>query len=142
MAANIKGFIRKWNNRTLEDDGARVSKEFHSFQVGFMNTMRKIADSLGGELVNHSYGHYDMSGFIKRGDRYVYFHYDNCCGRGGRTHIVLKEKSIYDYGALCPMYCRTAANEKDYRGGNNNWTSLESCEELFDKLLNTEHHGW
>jgi hypothetical protein len=101
--------------------------------------MRKIAKSLGGELVNQSYGHYDMSGFIKRGDRYVYFNYSNC---GNRTHVELKARSIYDYGALCPMYCRTAANEKDYRGGHNEWTSVETCEELFDTLLNREHKRW
>ena len=139
MAADIKAFIRKWNGRTLEDDGCYVSKEFHSFQVAFFNAMRKIAKSLGGELVNQSYGHYDMSGFIKRGDKYVYFNYSNC---SNRTHVELKEKSMYSYGALCPMYCRTAANEKDYRGGSNNWTSMETCEELFDKLLNMEHKRW
>ena len=48
---DVKAFIRKWNGRTLEDDGFRVSKEFHSFQVAFFNAMRKIAKSLGGEVV-------------------------------------------------------------------------------------------
>ena len=139
MTADIKAFIRKWNGRTLQDDGCYVSKEYHSFQVAFFNAMRKIAKSLGGELVNQSYGHYDMSGFIKRGDRYVYFSYGNCCNR---THVELKARSIYDYGALCPMYCRTAANEKDYRGGSNEWTSVETCEERFDTLLNREHKRW
>ena len=54
---DVKAFIRKWNGRTLEDDGFCVSKEFHSFQVAFFNAMRKIAKSLGGEVVNPSYGH-------------------------------------------------------------------------------------
>lgn len=140
--ADVKAFIRKWNGRTLQDDGAYVSKEFHSFQVAFMNAMRKIANSLGGELVNHSYGHYDMSGFIKRGDKYVYFNYSNSLGHGGRNHVSLKETSLYSMGCCSPMYFRTAANEKDYRGGSNNFHAFENCEELIDKLLNQEHIKW
>ena len=135
---DLKPFIRKWNERTLQDDGSRVSKEFHSFQVSFFNIMRKIARNLGGELVNNSYGHYDMSGFIKRGDRYVYFSYSNGIGKGGRNHVVLKN----NYNWIAPMLCRTAANEKDYRGGTNNDCYFENCEELIEKLLNTEHHAW
>ena len=129
--ADVKTFIRKWNGRTLEDDGFRVSKEFHSFQVAFFNAMRKIAASLGGEVVNPNYGHYDMSGFIKRGDRYVYFNYDNGCGRGGRSHVALRN----DGNWLQPMYCRTAKNERDYRGGYNNNCYFEDCEEVIERLL-------
>lgn len=129
--ADIKSFIRKWNGRTLDDAGSHVSKEFHSFQVAFMNAMRKIAESLGGEVINPSYGHYDMSGFIKRGDRYVYFSYDNGCGVGGRTHVVLKGDG--------PLLLRTAAHGRDYRGGTNNYEPFETCEEVISKLLNTEH---
>lgn len=138
--ADVKAFIKKWNGKTLQDDGCHVSKEFHSFQVAFFNAMRKIAASLGGELVNHSYGHYDMSGFIKRGNKYVYFNYSSSlCG--GRTHVSLRGTSLYTC-ASTPMYFRTAENENDYRGGSNNFSSFEECEELIDKLLNQEHKSW
>ena len=139
MAADVKAFIRKWHGRTLDDDGCHVSKEFHSFQVAFFNAMRKIAKSLGGEVVNPSYGHYDMSGFVKRGDRYVYFSYSNCCGCGGRTHVTLKETSVYSNEDCCNLLIRTAANEEDYSGGTNNYSSFETCEEMINKLLNMEH---
>ena len=129
--ADVKAFIRKWNGRTLEDDGCYVSKEFHSFQVAFFNAIRKIAKSLGGEVVNPSYGHYDMSGFIKRGDKYIYFSYSNGCGRGGRTHVVLKDDCYW----LQPMFCRTAKNERDYTGGYNNNCNFEDCEEVIERLL-------
>lgn len=133
--ADVKAFIKKWNGRTLQDDGSRVSKEYHSFQVAFFNAMRKIAASLGGELVNHSYGHYDMSGFIKRGDKCVYFAYSNSLGRGGRSCVNLKN----DGNWISSMYCRTAANEKDYHGGRNNDCYFENCEDVIERLLNTEH---
>ena len=128
---DVKAFIRKWNGRTLEDDGCYLSKEFHSFQVAFFNAMRKIAKSLGGEVVNSSYGHYDMSGFIKCGDKYIYFSYSNGCGRGGRNHVVLKNNGDW----LPPMFCRTAKNEKDYSGGTNNNCYFEDCEEVIERLL-------
>ena len=132
---DVKSFIRKWNGRTLEDDGCYVSKEFHSFQVAFFNAMRKIARGIGAEVINPSYGHYDMSGFIKRGDKYVYFSYSHC---GNRTQVLLKESGLYN-GCSCPLLIRTAANEKDFRGGCNHYAAFEVCEEMIDKLLNTEH---
>ena len=138
MEANVTGFIRKWNGRTLQDDGSSVSKEFHSFQVAFINAMRKIATALGGEVVGQSYGHYDMSGFIRRGDKYVYFSYSNGCCRGGRTFVNLKEQ--WDScGCNSPLLIRTAADSKDFRGGCNHFASFEKCQGLIDKLLNTEH---
>ena len=134
---DVKAFIKKWHGRTLQDDGAWVSKEFKSFQTAFGNAMKKIADSLGGEVVNYSKGHYDMSGFIKRGDKFVYFSYDNSIGNGGRSHVNLK----FCDGWFCdgwhsPLLIRTAKHERDYTGGRNNYESFEHCEELIDKLLN------
>lgn len=137
--ADLKSFIRKWHGRTLEDDGSRVSKEYHSFQVSFFNAMRKIAKELGGEVVNANYGHYDMSGFIKRGNKCVYFNYSNACGRGGRNCVNLRNDGT-DW--IQPMYCRTAENERDFRGGSNNHCYLEDCESVIERLLNTEHHAW
>ena len=132
---DVKSFIKKWHGRTLEDWGSVVSPEYHSFQVSFFNAMRKIAKGIGAEVINPSYGHYDMSGFIKRGDKYVYFNYSHC---GNRTQVLLK--GAY-YGVSCPLLIRTAANEKDYRGGSNNYVAFEVCENMIEKLLNTEHHG-
>ena len=130
--ADIKAFIRKWNGRTLQDDGCVVSKEFHSFQVAFMNAMRKIASSLGGELVNHSYGHYDMSGFIKRGDNYVYFSYSSL----DRTYVQLKNTNLSLNGWYAPLLIRKAKDAKDYRGETNNYAAFDRCEILIDRLLN------
>ena len=131
--ADVKAFISKWHGRTLQDDGSVVSKEFKSFQTAFGNAMKKIAASLNAELVNYSKGHYDMSGFIKRGDKYVYFDYSSSfCG--GRTQVLLKNNRYGEF--YSPLLIRTAKNEKDYTGGYNNFESFESCETLIDKLLN------
>lgn len=137
MEANVTSFIRKWSGRTLQDDGCVVSKEYHSFQIAFINAMRKIAKSFGGEVVNPSYGHYDVSGFIKKGDKYVYFSYDNTCGFGGRTYISLKDQ--WDSrGCSSPLLIREAESEKDYCGDVPHFTSFEKCQEVIENLLNIE----
>ena len=123
--ADVKAFIKKWHGRTLEDDGCRVSKEFHSFQVSFFNAMKKIAESMGAELVNRLYGHYDMSGFIKRGEHYVYFSYSASLS-GPRSSCILKD-NYNSRGCCAPMLFRTAESDHDFRGGSNNFESFENC---------------
>lgn len=130
---NITSFIKKWNNRRLEDWGSSVSKEYHSFQVAFINQLRKIAQNNGAEVINPSYGHYDMSCFIKKNDNYVYVNYSNALDRMGRTHVVLKHTTNNSF--LPPMLVRTAQNERDYRGGINHFCNFENCEGLINKLL-------
>ncbi len=119
-------FIRKWNNKHLADDGAYVSKEFNTFQNAFKREMDKMAQSIGATLVRFGKGHYDMYGFIERGGKYVYFDYSSAlCG--SRSTPMLTNSHA--------MFCRTAENEKDYRGGCNNFTSFEKCIEVIDRLL-------
>ncbi len=123
-------FIKKWNNKSLQDDGCYVSKEYNTFQNAFKREISRIAENIGATLVSFSKGHYYVSGFIERNGKYVYFNYDSSlCG--DRATPKLKERDA--------MFCRTAENEKDYRGGYNNLTSFENCESVIDKLLNTEH---
>lgn len=128
---DLKPFIKKWDKKELEDWGTTVSKEFGSFQTAFKNIMKKIAESCNAELVKYSKGHYDMSGFIKRDDKYVYFNYSNY---QDRATVNLTKK-----GFGCAMYFRTAASDTDYHGGSNNNVPFSECEETIERLLNTEH---
>ena len=124
MATNT--FIKKWNNKPLADDGCYVSKEFNAFQNAFKREMDKIAQNVGGTLVRFSKGHYDVCGFIERNGKYVYFDYcTSLCG--SRSTPMLTDRRA--------MYCRTAENAKDYRGGINNFTSFEECESVINRLL-------
>ena len=131
--ANLDSFIKKWNGRTLQDDGCYVSKEYKSFQTAFINAMKKIAAELGGEVVNASKGHYDVSGFIRVGDSYIYFSYDTSLCDGGRTHIILKPNNCW----LEPLLIRTAKSDRDYTGGCNNYAPFSQCEQLIRRLLNS-----
>ena len=120
-------FIKKWNNKPLQDAGCYVSKEYNTFQNAFKREISKIAENIGATLVNFSKGHYDVCGFIEKNGKYVYFSYSSAlCGN--RATPQLKNASA--------MYCRTAENAKDYRGGNNIFTSFEDCQDIINKLLN------
>jgi hypothetical protein len=128
---NINSFIKKWHGRVLEDAGCFVSKEFHSFQVSFFNALRKIARENGWEVINPSYGHYDMSCFIKHGDKYVYVNYSNSLN-GGRNVVCLKGRVT---GCCAPMLVRTAKCDTDYTGGYNNFCQFEGVEEVIARLF-------
>lgn len=134
MAANILPFVRKWNGRTLEDAGCYVSKDYKSFQTAFINAMKKIAEDLGGEVVGANKGHYDISGFIQVGEKFIYFNYDTSLCPGGRTHIWLKDTSSC---WMQPLLIRTAKHAKDYTGGCNNYASFVDCQQLIERLLNS-----
>ena len=125
--ADVKNFIKKWNHRHLEDWGSVVSPEFKSFQTAFINAMKKIAESCGGELVKSNKGHYYMSGFIKKGDKYIYFSYSSL----DRTHVLLTP----DYSSFPPMCVRTAQSDTDYHGGTNNNLAFSECEAVIQRLL-------
>lgn len=120
-------FIKKWNNKPLQDDGCYVSKEYNTFQNAFKREIKQIAENIGATLVNFSKGHYDISGFIERNGKYVYFSYSSLlCG--DRATPQLKDENA--------MFCRTAEHAKDYRGGDNIFTSFETCKSVITKLLN------
>lgn len=129
--ARIGGFVRKWDGVRLLDAGSYVSGEFKEFQYEFFAAMRKVAKAIGAEVVGACYGHYYMSGFIRRGDKFVYFCYENL----DRTLVRLKDRPTSNFA----MYVRTAADERDYHGGTNENVSFEKCESVIDKLLNKEH---
>jgi len=134
MATDVSSFIKKWNGRVLEDCGSYVSKGFHSFQVAFINQMRKIAKNNGAEVVNPSYGHYDMSCFIKKDGRYVYVQYDNSLNTG--RNVACLRGPVQ--GCCAPMLIRTAKHERDYTGGYNNFCQFDKCEEVILKLLESD----
>lgn len=124
-----KKFISKWDRKKLEDWGSTVSTEYNMFQNAFMKAMSDIAESLGGRLAKYSKGHYDMSGFIEKNGKYVYFCYSNYADRS-RVKLTDDPNSF-----CCPMYVRTAKNEDDYHGGTNHDVPFSMCEDVIRKLL-------
>lgn len=102
--------------------GSTTGDDFKVFARLFRNYIKKQLP-MGSELVDFSRGHYDLSGFIRKNDKFVYF-------------------SISDVRYFPNAWCeeiliRTATSAKDYTGGSNNYTTLQKFRENVHELLNS-----
>ena len=120
-------FRGAWNGKSVEDWITTTSKECKTFGTQFKNALKRELADYGFETVDFSTGHYDVSGFVKRGDMFVYVSYD----------IPRYNKEI-DFDAhewAGPVLYRTAENEKDYHGGHNNFCSLAELPKCIVELV-------
>lgn len=120
----MEKFIKKYDNKNLEDWGTVVSSEFKRFQSAMGNNLKEIAESIGAKVSWYSKGHYDQSAMFERDGKFAYFSYSNYRGR----NIV----NLHD-SYVC--FCRTARHEKDYTGGTNVNCSYGEVKDILKKLL-------
>lgn len=114
-------FISRFRNKAIQDDGVYPSKEFKSFATCFKNYLKRLFPD--AEIVNFNKGHYDVSAFVRfPNDKFVYVSYS--VPRYGRRIDVTRSDA--SEGVLY----RTAEHEHDYRGGSNNFTSLERLADI------------
>ena len=102
--------------------GSSTGDDFKIFVRLFRNYIKKQLP-MGATLVNFSPNHYDLGGFIKKNNKFVYF-------------------SISDVRYFPDAWCediliRTATSEKDYTGGSNNYTTLQGFKNNVNDLLNS-----
>lgn len=124
----MSNFYNTFNGKVLDDAGTYVSDDFKKFQIAMRHEVKRIAKEIGANLVSFAKGHYDMSWFVERDGHYVYCHY----GVMG-----IRSKVMLDHNGA--MFIRTAANEHDFRGGSNNFTSFTNIKNMMDRLLKREH---
>lgn len=124
----IKNFIKKWHGKGVEDYGGIVSPEFVQFTKDFRAALNGICKAINANLVSYSKGHYDLSAFIERDDRYVYLSFS-----------VPRGEFPVNLDAHDPMrgfLVRTARHAKDFTGGMNHFCSAIDLENNIDRLLN------
>lgn len=119
-------FYRKWHGVPLDDYCTVVSPEYKSFQRCFRNCLKRIASDLGARLAWFHPMHYDESAMFERDGRYCYLSHDNNLIRGRSTPVL--------HGILV----RTAAHEKDYHGGANEYANWANLVNHIDRLLGGE----
>ena len=100
--------------------GPTIGKDFRQFSKEFKKEIKKRLPE-GAELVTWNVGHYDISGFIKRGDKYVYF---------SISDVRYFKNEWYNN-----ILVRTAKDTNDYTGGSNNYVSLPAFKEKIEELL-------
>lgn len=124
---NLKAFKKKYQDTFIEDWGAYMSDQAKQFVKDFNSALKNELKAKGDYVVKIKPGHYYMSGFIQKGDKYVYLSYR--IPRGMRN-IHLENMSCFQ-GFLV----RTAKNDKDFTGGSNNFTNIDYLISKIDFLL-------
>lgn len=119
-------FLKKYNGHLFEDEHSVCSRDFKRFAAGFKEYLKRNLPS-SFSIKEHSCGHYDLSGFVEAGGKYVYYSWSwdrfspldvkECCG--------CRRGLLY----------RTAMNTADYTGGYNNFCSLEEAPEKIGRLI-------
>jgi len=100
--------------------GGTTGKDFMAFSRLFKKYIKNNLPN-GAELVEFSGGHYICSGFVKRGEKFVYFS--------------VSDVRHFKNSWMTNILIRTAKHEKDYTGGSNNFTTLENFKSGVERLL-------
>ena len=90
--------------------GCYVGEDYKTFEKKYINYLKSIAKEYGWQLCDISKGHYCFSTFIKNDEKYVYISIPDVRGRNNNFW----NNILY----------RTAKSNKDYCGGQNNYTNI------------------
>jgi len=112
---SLKGF-KNWEFSS----GVITGEDFKIFTRKFKTFIKKNLPE-EAEIVNFSRGHYFLSGFIKKNGKFVYFS--------------IPDVRFFKNEWVNNILIRVAKSDKDYIGGNNNYTNLENFKEAVNKLL-------
>ena len=114
--------LEEYNGHIFEDWKTTCSNDYKSFSRKFKNRLKKA----GFEVLNHQTGHYDLSGYVREKDVYIYYSYNN---RYNPVDITAND-------AINGVLIRYAASDTDYRGEFNNFTSLIDLTSDLKMMLN------
>lgn len=123
----MKTFRKKWNNVAVQDDICVMSKEAKSFVTAFRNMLRRTLDPFGISVVSLTPNHYDCSGFVEKDGKYVYLSYS--IPRYGQRI------SFSDSSVMNGVLYRTAEGPKDFRGGSNQFSSIEKISDNIIRMI-------
>ena len=102
--------------------GCYTGNDYKSFQTKYINYLKAICKDNHWELVNVNKNHYCFSAFIKSAEgRYVY--------------LSISDVRYFTDEWFNHILVRTAKNEVDYKGGFNNYTTLEDLDGKIAILL-------
>lgn len=103
--------------------GCYTGDDYKSFQTKYINYLKTICRNNNWQLVNVGKNHYCFSAFIKGGqeNKYVY--------------ISISDVRYFSNDWYKHILIRTAKNEVDYKGGFNEYTTLDYLEgKIAEKL--------
>lgn len=103
--------------------GCYTGEDYKSFQTKYINYLKSMCTENNWQLINVGKNHYCFSAFIKGGieNKYVY--------------ISISDVRYFANEWYNHILVRTAKNEVDYKGGFNNFVTLENLESKVATLL-------
>lgn len=119
--ANVKE-LKKYINYKFST-GCYTGEDYKRFQATYINYLKSMCMENNWQLVNVGKNHYCFSAFIKGGieNKYVY--------------ISIADVRYFANEWYKHILIRTAKNEVDYKGGFNNFVTLENLESKVASLL-------
>lgn len=118
--ANIKD-LKKYIGYEFSS-GCYIGDDYKSFQTKYINFLKTMNKNNHWQLVNIDRKHYCFSAFIKSAE--------NKC-----VYISIADVRYFADEWYKHILIRTAKDETDYRGGFNNYTTLENLENTATDLL-------
>jgi len=111
--------ITKWLNYEFQTSSTTTEK----FVDFFKDLKKYIKTNLpeGAELVNFTKNHFCGSGFVKKGDKYVY--------------ISISDVRFFKDEWYNKMLIRTAKHDKDFTGGANGFTDLPNLKKEIENMI-------
>lgn len=111
--ANIKD-LKKYIGYEFSS-GCYTGDDYKSFQTKYINFLKAICKQNHWQLVNVGRNHYCFSAFIKSAE--------NKC-----VYVSISDVRYFSDEWYNHILIRTAKDEQDYRGGFNNYTTLDGLE--------------
>ena len=124
----LNAFIKKYDGEVLEDWGCVMSNDAKLFARDFKSVVKDLFKDDDISLVGWLVGHFFVSGFLKKGDRYVYF--SRNIERYGKAVDVEGHSWRNEH-----ILVRKAKSDKDYTGGSNNFSTLLGFKETVLRLF-------
>lgn len=90
--------------------GCYTGEDYKQFERKYINYLKSLCKDNGWEFVRALKNHYEFSAFLKANNQFVYFNISD-------VRYWLNE--WYNH-----ILIRTAESDKDYHGGQNNYTNL------------------
>ena len=113
--------LKKYINYEFSS-GCYTGEDYKSFQTKYINYLKAMCKESHWKLVNISKNHYCFSAFIKSSE--------NKC-----VYLSISDVRYFSNEWYSHILVRTAKNEVDYRGGFNNYTTLEKLDNTVARLL-------
>ena len=102
--------------------GIYTGSDYITFQTKYLNFLKRMCKNNGWKLINVNKNHYCFSAFIKSKT--------NKC-----VYLSISDVRYFDNDWYKNILVRTAKNEVDYKGGFNNYTTLDNLENKIAQLL-------